>query len=155
MEHGRVVFTLRERAPLPFQERMRACRCLDCCFHTSVAAITVGPLLARSTVAPPPAADLPVIVALNWHGWVTRRAASSRDTGSAVEKTRHWREWRCSFLARSNCCVGYMTCGPGPPCWTAGCDEAERVHNCGAVACLLRGGPPFRPLVLARMGECL
>jgi hypothetical protein len=25
-EHGRVVFTPRKRAPLPFQERMRACR---------------------------------------------------------------------------------------------------------------------------------
>jgi hypothetical protein len=22
------------------------------------------------------------------------------------------------FLARSNRCAGYMTCGPGPPCWT-------------------------------------
>jgi hypothetical protein len=26
MEHGCVVFTLWEKAPLPFQERMRACR---------------------------------------------------------------------------------------------------------------------------------
>jgi hypothetical protein len=25
-EHGRVVFTPRERTPLPFRERMRACR---------------------------------------------------------------------------------------------------------------------------------
>jgi hypothetical protein len=48
-----------------------------------------------------------------------------------------------------------MTCGPGPPCWTAGCNEAERVHNRGAVACFLRGGPPFRPLVSARMRERL
>jgi hypothetical protein len=67
-----------------------------------------------------------VIVALNWHCWVTRRAASSRGTGSAVEKMRHWRGWQCGFLARSNRCAGYMTCGPEPPCWTAGCDEAEK-----------------------------
>jgi hypothetical protein len=59
------------------------------------------------------------------------------------------------FLARSNRCAGYMTCGPEPPCWTAGCDEAECVHNRGAVVCFLRGGPPFRPLVSARMRECL
>jgi hypothetical protein len=37
----------------------------------------------------------------------------------------------------------------------AGCDEAERVHNRGAVVCSLRGSPPFRPLVSARMEECL
>jgi hypothetical protein len=67
-----------------------------------------------------------VIVALNWHCWVTRRAASSRGTGSAVEKTRHWCEWRCDFLARSNRRAGYMTCGPGPPCWSAGCDGAVK-----------------------------
>jgi hypothetical protein len=78
-----------------------------------------------------------MIVALNWHRWVMRRAASSRGTGSAVEKMRHWREWRCGFLARSNRCAGYMTGGPRPSCWTAGCDEAERVHNRGAVACFL------------------
>jgi hypothetical protein len=83
--------------------------------------------------------------------WVTRRAASSRGTGSAVEKTRHWREWRCGFLARNNRCAGYMTYGPGPPCWSAGRDGAERVHNRGAVTCILRGGPPFRPLVSAWM----
>jgi hypothetical protein len=86
-----------------------------------------------------------VIVALNWHCWVTRKAASSHGTSSAVEKTRHWREWWCGFLACSNRCTGYMTCGPGPPCWSAGCDGAERVHNRGAVTCFLRGGPPFRP----------
>jgi hypothetical protein len=54
------------------------------------------------------------------------RAASSRGTGFAVEKTQHWREWRCGFLARSNRCAGYMTYGPGPPCWSAGCDGAEK-----------------------------
>jgi hypothetical protein len=86
-----------------------------------------------------------MIVALNWHCWVTRRAASSHGTGSAVEKTQHWHEWRCGFLARSNCCAGYMTCGPEPPCWSARCDVAERVHNRGAVTWFLRGGPPFRP----------
>jgi hypothetical protein len=96
-----------------------------------------------------------VIVALHWHCWVTRRAASSRGTSSAVEKMRLWREWRCGFLARSNRRVGCMTCGPGPPCWSTGYDEAERVHNRGAVARLLHGGPPFRPLVSARMGERL
>jgi hypothetical protein len=56
-EHGRVVFTPWERAPLPLQERTRTCRRFDHCFRSSVAAITAGPLLAISTVAPPPAAD--------------------------------------------------------------------------------------------------
>jgi hypothetical protein len=96
-----------------------------------------------------------MIVALNWHCWVTRRAASNRYTGSAVEKTRYWRKWRCGFLARSNRRAGYMTCGTGPTRWAAGCDEAERVHNRGAVERFLRGGPPFRPLVSVRMKECL
>jgi hypothetical protein len=53
-EHGCVVFMSWERAPLPLQERMRACRRLDRRFRTSVAAITIGPLLAISTVAPVP-----------------------------------------------------------------------------------------------------
>jgi hypothetical protein len=154
-EHGRVIFMPWEGALLPLQEGTRACRRFDHCFHSSVAAITAGPLLGISTAAPPPAADWPMIVALNWHCWVTRRAASSRGTGSAVEKTRHWRKWRCSFLACSNHCAGYMTYRPGPPCWSAGCDKVERVHNRGAVARHLHGGPPFRPLVSARMEECL
>jgi hypothetical protein len=34
---------------------------------------------------------------LGWHCWAMRRVASSRDTGSAVEKARYWRKWRCSF----------------------------------------------------------
>ena len=56
-QHGRVVFTPRERAPLPLQERTRACRRFDRCFRSSAAAITASPLLAISTVAPPPVAD--------------------------------------------------------------------------------------------------
>jgi hypothetical protein len=97
-EHGHVVFTPWERAPLPLQEGTRACRRFGRCFYSSAAAITVGPLLAIPTVALPSAADWPVIVAPSWHCWVTRRAASSRGTGSAVEKARHWRKWRCGFL---------------------------------------------------------
>jgi hypothetical protein len=93
--------------------------------------------------------------ALNWHYWVTRGAASSRGTGSAVEKEQHWRRWRCGFLARSDRGASYMICGTGPLCWSTGSDEAERVHNRGAVACSLRGGSPFRPLVPARMRERL
>jgi hypothetical protein len=84
-----------------------------------------------------------MIIALNGHYWVTRRAALSRCAGSAVEKTQHWRRWRCGFLARSDRRAGYMTCGTRPPCWTAGCDEAERVHNRSAVACFLRAVRPF------------
>jgi hypothetical protein len=57
MEHGRVVFMPSERALLPLQEGTRACRRFDRCFHSSVAAITVGPLLSISTVVPIPAAD--------------------------------------------------------------------------------------------------
>jgi hypothetical protein len=56
-EHGRIVFTPWERAPLLLQERTRACRRFDRCFCSSAAAITVGPLLAISTVMPPPAVD--------------------------------------------------------------------------------------------------
>jgi hypothetical protein len=56
-EHGRVVFTPWERAPLPLQEGTRACRRFDRCFRSSVAAITAGPLLAISTIALPPVAD--------------------------------------------------------------------------------------------------
>jgi hypothetical protein len=59
------------------------------------------------------------------------------------------------FFARSNCRADCMTCGPRPSRWPTGCDEAERVHNHGAVARLLHSGPPFRPLVSARMGERL
>jgi hypothetical protein len=56
-EHGRVVFTPWERAPLLLQEGTRAYRRFDRCFCPSAAAITVGPLLAISTAVPPPAAD--------------------------------------------------------------------------------------------------
>jgi hypothetical protein len=56
-EHGRVVFLPWERALMPLQEGTRACRRSDRCFRLSVAAITAGPLLAISTVAPPPVAD--------------------------------------------------------------------------------------------------
>jgi hypothetical protein len=113
-EHGRVVFMPWERALLPLHEGTGACRRFDRCFCSSVATITAGPLLAIPTAVPILAADGPVIVAFNWHCWVTRRAASSHDTGSAVEKTRHWRKWRCGFFARSNRRAGCMTCGPGP-----------------------------------------
>jgi hypothetical protein len=56
-EHGRVVFMPWERALMLLQEGTRACRRFDRCFRSSAGAITVGPLLAISTVAPPPAAD--------------------------------------------------------------------------------------------------
>jgi hypothetical protein len=56
-EHGLVVFMPWERAPLPLQEGTRAWRRFDRCFRPSVATITAGPLLAISTVAPPPTAD--------------------------------------------------------------------------------------------------
>jgi hypothetical protein len=51
-EHGRVVFMPWERALLPLQEGTRADRRFDRCFRSSVAAVTVGPLLAISIVAP-------------------------------------------------------------------------------------------------------
>jgi hypothetical protein len=38
-----------------------------------------------------------VIDVLGWHCWAMRRVASSRGTGSAVEKARYWRKWWCSF----------------------------------------------------------
>jgi hypothetical protein len=56
-EHGRVVFTPWERAPPPLQAWTQAYRRFDRCFRSSAAAITAGPLLAISTIAPPPAAD--------------------------------------------------------------------------------------------------
>jgi hypothetical protein len=36
-----------------------------------------------------PVADWPVIVVPSWHCWVTRRAALSHGSSSAVEKARH------------------------------------------------------------------
>jgi hypothetical protein len=96
--HGCVVFMPWERALPSLQEGMRACRRFDRCFRSSAAAITAGPLLATPTVVLIPAADCPVAVAFNWHCWVTRRGASSRGTGSAVEEAWHWRRWRCSSL---------------------------------------------------------
>jgi hypothetical protein len=45
-----------------------------------------------------------------------------------------------------------MTCGSGPPCWTAGCSEAEGARN-GAVVRFLRGG--FGADVVASTGEPL
>jgi hypothetical protein len=51
--------------------------------------ITAGPLLAISTVASSPAADRPVTDVLGWHCWAMRRVASSRGTGSTVEKARY------------------------------------------------------------------
>jgi hypothetical protein len=56
-EHGRVVFMSWERALLPLQEGTRACRRFAGCFRLSAGAITSDPLLAISTVVPPPAAD--------------------------------------------------------------------------------------------------
>jgi hypothetical protein len=56
-EHERIVFTSWERAPLLLQEGTRACRQFDRYFRSSAAAITASPLLAISTVAPPPPAD--------------------------------------------------------------------------------------------------
>jgi hypothetical protein len=60
----------------------------DRCFCPPATAITVGPFLAASTVAPSPAADRPVIDAPGCHCWVIRRVALSRDTSSAVEEAR-------------------------------------------------------------------
>jgi hypothetical protein len=57
MEHGHVVFMPWERALLPLQEGTRTRRRFDRCLRLSAAAITAGPLLAISTIAPPPAAD--------------------------------------------------------------------------------------------------
>jgi hypothetical protein len=48
-----------------------------------------GPFLAVSTVAPSPVADWLVTDVLGWHCWAMRRVASSRGTGSAVEKARY------------------------------------------------------------------
>jgi hypothetical protein len=79
--------------------------------------------------------------------------ASSRCTGSekftfldfrdGPEKTWHWHKRQCGFFAPRNRRAGCMTCGPGPPCWTAGCSEAEGAHNGGAVVHFLRGGLPL------------
>jgi hypothetical protein len=84
-----------------------------------------------------------------------RGAASSRCTGSVVPRRRSIGASGGAVSLHVVTGAGYMTCGPELPCWTAGCDEAERVHNHGAVVCFSHDGPPFRPLVLARMRECL
>jgi hypothetical protein len=62
---------------------------LDRCLCPSVAAITAGPPMVIPTVMSIPAADRPVIVALNWHCWVMCGAASSRCTGFVVPRRRN------------------------------------------------------------------
>jgi hypothetical protein len=59
------------------------------------------------------------------------------------------------FSAPGNRRASFMTCGPGPPCWTTGCGEVEGAHNRGAVVRFLCGNSPFRPLVLVKMRERL
>jgi hypothetical protein len=56
-------------------------RRLDRCFRPPATAITVGPFLAVSTVAP-------VTDVLGWHCRVMHRVTSSRGPGSAVEEAR-------------------------------------------------------------------
>jgi hypothetical protein len=63
----------------------------------------------------------------------------------------HWRERRCDFPHPVIWRAGCMTCGPGPPCWTAGCSKAEGAHNHWAVVRFLRGGSPSCPLISAKM----
>jgi hypothetical protein len=53
----RRLYTVGEGSPAALVGDARACRRFDRCFLSSAAAITAGPLLAISTVAPPPAAD--------------------------------------------------------------------------------------------------
>jgi hypothetical protein len=89
---------------------------------------------------------------LGWHCWAVRRVALSRGTGSIVEKARHWRKWRCSF---SHVVTGASVTSRVGLGLHAGCIEVERVRPLGAVACRLHGGPPFRPLVWAKVEECL
>jgi hypothetical protein len=59
---------------------------LTTAFVSPATAITAGPFLAVSTVAPSPAADWPMTDVPGWHCWVMRRVASSRGTSSAVEE---------------------------------------------------------------------
>jgi hypothetical protein len=97
-EHGCVVFMPWERALLPLQEGTRACRRFDRCFRSSVAAITVGPLLATPPLAPmlrlldcgtsaatrgSPAHDPTVLIECNDHGSVSYRCSclAARDGG--------------------------------------------------------------------------
>jgi hypothetical protein len=114
--------------------------------------------MVMSTATPIPTADWPVTFVLNvtvgpcmgclesLHWFLKLIFSVFRD---GPEKTWHWRERRCDFSALGNRRAGCMTCGPGPQCWTAGCSEVEGVHNLGVVVRFLRGGSPFRPLVLA------
>jgi hypothetical protein len=72
-----------------------------------------------------------------------RGAASSRCTGSIVPRRLDIGASGGAISLHVVTGAGYMTCGPGPPCWTTGCNEAERVRNRGAVARFLHGDPPF------------
>jgi hypothetical protein len=95
--HGRVVFTPWERALPSLQEGTRACRRLDRCLRSSVAAVTADPLLTMPTVVPTPRLTGPWPSPLTGTVGSCAGAASSRGTGSAVEEAQHWREWRCNF----------------------------------------------------------
>jgi hypothetical protein len=126
---------------------------LDRCSCTPVDAITVGPLMVMPTTTPIPTADWPVTIVLNVTigpctgvprvdalvlknlPFQTPVTASRRRgigaSGGAV------------FFAPDNRRAGCMTCGPGPPCWTAGCSEAEGAHSRRTVVRFLRGGSPL------------
>jgi hypothetical protein len=131
------------------------------------------------TVVPIPATDCPVVIAFNWHCWVTRRAASSRGTGSAAEEAWHSARVAVQFLARRNRRADYMTCGPASfalvhRMWSKpkGCAVAVRLDACrvavhpfghrflrrwesacnrGTVTCLMCSGSPSSRFGSARM----
>jgi hypothetical protein len=48
-------------------------------------------------VIPRSACSEAAVEPFGWHCWAMRGVASSRSTGSTVEKAQYWRKWRCSF----------------------------------------------------------
>jgi hypothetical protein len=124
---------------------------LACCSCAHVDAITIGSPMVTLTATPVSSVDWPVTFVLNVTNgpcWGVPRVAA------LVLKTYLFSPLRrprgvvalaratVRFFAPSNRRAGCMTCGPGPPCWTAGCSEAEGAHCHGAVVRYLRDGSP-------------
>jgi hypothetical protein len=126
---------------------------LDRCSCAPIAAITAGPPMAMPTAMPTPTADWPVTIVLNvtvgpCAGVPRVTALVLKNLPFQIPVTAPRRRGIGAsggvvFSALGNRHAGCMTCGPGPPSWTAGCSEAEGAHNHATIVRFLRGGSPL------------
>jgi hypothetical protein len=133
---------------------------LDRCFCAPIAANTAGPPTAMPTATPIPMADWPVTIVLNVTvgpcAGVPRVAALNLknlpfQTPMTAPRRHDIGASGGAVFSHSVTDAGCMTCGPGPPSWTAGCSEAEGAHSRATVVRFLRGSLPLWPLVTVKM----